>query len=94
MGAGITYTGLVKGREIDEVGFAVALPLNGNDFIEFENNRGFDYSKSELNVELTYLATISSHVSFQFNTQYIINPNQNPSFKNSLAIGLRSVFSF
>lgn len=94
VGAGLTYTGLLKGREQDEAGFAIALPLNGDDFIEFESNRGFDYSQSELNVELTYLAPISNHVSFQFNTQYIINPNRHPSFKNSLAIGLRSVFSF
>lgn len=94
LGAGLTYSGLFKQRPDDLLGLTVALPINSDDFVLVEERKGNDYSKNELNVEFTYLLTLSEHVSLQFDTQYIQHPNQAPGIEDAFVVGIRSVFGF
>ncbi|MBO6523304.1 MAG: carbohydrate porin [Balneolaceae bacterium] len=94
LGAGLNYSGLFKNRFDDMLGLAVALPINSDDFVLVEERRGNDFSRNELNIELTYLMSISEHVSFQFDTQYIQHPNQAPDIEDAFLVGIRSVFGF
>lgn len=94
LGAGLNYSGLFKNTSEDILGLALALPINSDDFVLVEERRGNDFSRNELNIELTYLMSISEHVSFKFDTQYIQHPNQAPDIDDALVVGLRSVFSF
>lgn len=94
IGAGINYVGLFEHRPSDKIGIAFALPLNSTSFKEVQQSLGNDYSESELNVELTYLAKISKYFSFQLDTQYIKNPNLSHDIDDALVVGVRSVLSF
>ena len=94
LGAGVTYSGPFKQRADDILGLTVALPINSDDFVLVEERRGNNYSQNELNIELTYLLTISEHISFQLDTQYIQHPNQAPDIEDAFVVGIRSVFGF
>lgn len=93
-GGGITYSGLIKKRENDQIGIGFANAFNSDDFVRIEKQRGNNFSNDELNIEFTYLFVVSNQVSFQFDSQYIRHPNQAPGIDNTLVIGLRSVFGF
>lgn len=92
LGSGITFQDLVKTNH--KIGLAISLPINSDDFIQYQSRNGDDFSENEMSLEFTYLAPISSHVSFQFDAQYIQNPNQAPGIEDALVFGLRSVFKF
>lgn len=94
LGSGLNYSGLLKTRQDDVLGLAFSLPINSDDFILAEERNGNNFSKNESTIELTYLWIIYEHVSFQFDTQYINNPNQAPEIDNAYVVGVRSVFSF
>jgi len=94
VGAGLTFSGLSKHRVQDMLGLSISLPINSDDFVFVEERNGNNYSENETNIELTYLWIVSDRVSFQFDTQYIQNPNQAPEIDDAFVIGLRSVFGF
>lgn len=94
LGAGLNYSGLIKNRPNDILGLAISLPINSDDFIFVEGRNGNDFSENETNIELTYLWVVSDYVSFQFDTQYIQNPNQAPGIEDAFIVGLRSVLGF
>lgn len=94
LGGGVSYSGIFKTRPNDQLGLAVSAPINSDDFVFAEERVGNDYSQNELAVELTYLLIISERVSFQFDTQYIQNPNQAPGIEDAIIVGIRSVFRF
>jgi porin len=82
---GINYTGLVNGRDEDQLGLAVATAITGK---EYRLITGAE--KAETLLELTYRAPIASWLTIQPNVQYVINPGADPSVRNGLAIGLRT----
>ena len=43
----------------------------------------------EINLELTYFANITSHLSIQPDIQYVINPGLDGSLDNALVFGIR-----
>lgn len=92
IGTGLNYSGMIKNRKDDIVGLAFSLPINSDDFVFVEERNGNDFSKNERTVELTYLWTLSDHISIQFDTQYIQNPNQASDIKDAFIVGFRSVF--
>ncbi len=94
LGAGLNYSGLIKNQPEDILGLALSIPFNSDDFVFVEERNGNDFSQNELNIELTYLWSVSDHVGFQLDTQYIQNPNQAPDIADAFVIGLRSVFGF
>lgn len=95
IGGGLVYRGLLKGRERDDFGLAVAHVINSSDFRDQSAISSVQKpEKAETNIELTYLTVLTSSVSLQGNVQYIINPGMNPVLDNALTAGVRLLLSF
>ena len=45
--------------------------------------------RSEVTIELTYLAQVGAHLAIQPDLQFVINPNTDPRIKNAVAFILR-----
>ena len=88
-GSGLTVSALVPGRAQDELGIAVAAAHNGSQFIEAKRAQGVREGRSEVTVELTYLAQITSRLAVQPDLQLVISPNTDPTVKNAVAFTLR-----
>lgn len=93
-GFGMAYTGLIPTRDQDQVGLAVAVIYNGDDFRRAMRNAGTPVDTSEVDIELTYLAQLTPWCSLQPDLQFIVNPGTDPNLKNSLVLGLRWAVSF
>jgi len=50
--------------------------------------------RSEVTLELTYLAQFASHLAVQPDLQLVMNPNTDPGAKNAVAFILRFELSF
>lgn len=90
-GAGFVYTGLFTGRDNDQIGIAVAIAYNGQDFIDAQ---GGNVDDLEANLELTYFAEITPWFSLQPDLQLVINPGTNPNLDNALVFAMRTVILF
>ncbi len=88
-GGGLTFSALIPGRNQDEFGIAVAAAHNGTPFIEAQRDQGMRARRSEVTLELTYLAQFGAHLAVQPDLQFVINPNTDPRIKNALAFILR-----
>ena len=93
-GGGLNFAGLIPGRGQDELGIAVAAAHNGNQFIQAQRNQGMRQQRSEVALELTYLAQFASHLALQPDLQFVMNPNTDPRIKNAVAFTLRFEISF
>lgn len=93
VGAGLVYTGLVPGRDEDQLGFALATARNGAEFRASERLAGNLFEGSETALELTY-ALAGEWFTVQPDVQYIINPGTDPGLDNAVAFGLRVGVSF
>ena len=93
-GGGLTFSGLIPGRNQDEFGIAVAAAHNGNPFIEAQRSQGIRERRSETTLELTYLAQFGSHLAVQPDLQFVMNPNTDPAIKNAVVFMLRFEVSF
>ncbi len=89
LGAGLVYTGLTRGRPRDQLGLAVAMAKNGQDYRTAQARAGNRVFGSEWNLELTYFANLGRWLSLQPDLQYVIHPNTDPSVHNALALDLR-----
>jgi carbohydrate-selective porin OprB len=67
------------GRLISQRGF-----LNGNPFIEWQRNQGMREQRSEITLELTYLAQFGSHLAVRPDLQFVINPNKDRKSRKRL----------
>lgn len=95
LGAGLVYRGLIEGRGQDDAGVAVANASNSQAYQDQQFlTEGIRPEKAETNIEITYLAVLTSSVSLQADFQYIVNPNTNPDISNALALGARLLLSF
>lgn len=91
IGGGVTYTGLLPGRNDDQAGIAVAHAINSSDFkIQNTNLK----APAETNLEFTYLTDLTESVQLQGDVQYIINPGINSEIDYSVSAGLRLLLSF
>lgn len=80
-GAGLSYKGLLPGRDEDEIGLAVARASISDDLL------GRD--EAETTYELTYRAVINDHLALQPDIQYVENPGAEAGRGNALVFGLR-----
>ena len=87
-GLGLVYTGLVPRRDEDQAGIAVAVARNGDPYFEAVAEAGTP-DRSEVVIEATYVAGITSWLSLQADLQYIINPDTNPLLSNAIVPLLR-----
>jgi porin len=86
---GITYTGLIKGRDEDQLGLSASTAFTSKGY---RLTTGAE--KAETLIELTYRAEIAPWLSVQPNVQYIINPGTDPAIRNALALGIRTELNF
>jgi porin len=92
-GGGVTLAGFIPGRGQDEFGMALAAAHNGDEFIQAERNRGVRLQRSEISLELTYLAQFGPHVAVQPDLQFVMHPNTDARIRNSVAFILRFEFA-
>jgi porin len=88
-GGGLTITALIPGRTQDELGLAVAAAHNGSEYMAAQRKQGLGVQRSEVALELTYLAPLGAHLAVQPDVQFVINPNTDPKLRNALAFMLR-----
>jgi len=93
-GGGLTVSALIPGRDQDEFGIVVAAAHNGSQFIEAQRKQGTRLQRSEVTLELTYLAQLGSHLAVQPDLQFVMNPNTDRRTKNAVAFILRFELSF
>lgn len=85
VGSGLVYTGLIPGRDDDQVGLAMAMAQNGDAF----NDANTDLEDYELTIEGTYRFQVNPWLVVQPDIQYVINPGTSKSVDNALVIGTR-----
>jgi len=86
---GLTYAGLIKGRDEDQLGLAAASAFTSGDY-----RRTVAADDAEIVFELTYRAGLAPWLTVQPNVQYVINPAADPGLGNALALGLRLELGF
>lgn len=89
LGAGLVYTGLLPGRDADQLGLAVAAAFNGDTFKRARRAAGLPVDRAEVNLELSYRMPITDWLTLQPDLQYIIDPGAQGELKNALVLGLR-----
>ena len=84
-GGGVVYTGLLKGRDSDQAGLAVAVAQFGE---AYKVSAGEDL-KDEVTWEATYRYDLSDHVSLQPDVQYVQHPSGRSDIDDALVFQLR-----
>ena len=88
-GAGAVYTGLVAGRSVDRLGLGIATAYNGDAYKAKRRRSGEAVEAAEVNIELTYQASMTTWLSVQGDAQYIVNPNTDPALADAVVIAVR-----
>ena len=89
VGVGVVRTGIFGRPTSDELGLGVAVARNGSHYLAQQAQFGIPTRKSETTIELTYLTQLKPWLVVQPDLQYVINPNTDPTRRNSLAFTLR-----
>lgn len=82
LGGGLHMTGLIPGRDEDQLGLAVAYAAISDDLSARDNH--------ETVFELTYRMQINQRFSIQPDIQYIVNPGAVDGRQNAFVAGLRA----
>lgn len=90
VGAGLTYIGLVSGRDEDTLSFGVA---HGRNSTQFVREIG-EVDHSETAIELSYLAKVNGFISVMPDLQYVVNPGTTPSLDDALVASVRIEMAF
>lgn len=88
-GAGMTYTGLIPGRDADTLGFAVAAARNGGPFRDASESQGLHATNFEVALEWTYRAVLTPWLAVQPDLQYVVHPGGRTDRSHALVLGLR-----
>jgi porin len=88
-GAGVVMSGLVRGRQNDELGVAVAVAHSGGHVAT-----GSNVTRAETTFECSYLAPVTSHLAIQPDLQYVMHPDTSGARKNAVVASLRFELSF
>ncbi|HWQ94591.1 MAG TPA: carbohydrate porin [Gammaproteobacteria bacterium] len=86
---GAVYTGLIPGRDSDQIGFSLGVAHNGSKYRETQLNEGAVTDHDEIGLELTYRAQVTHWLAIQPDIQYVINPDTNPDLQNATIVGIR-----
>jgi porin len=93
-GAGIVMSGLLKARENDELGIAIAAAHNSAHFAAQQSAAGTRVVRMESTRECTYLMPLTSRLAIQPDLQYVLHPNTDRARKNAFVAMLRFELSF
>lgn len=86
---GVKFAGWIPGREEDEFGLAVAAAFTSDSY-----RAAAGASASEIAIEATYRAPLTSWLTLQPSLHYIRRPSADPTIPDALVIGLRAETSF
>ncbi len=89
---GLTYGGLLPGRNSDVLGIAFSITRFGDDFLETVSGVGRPPAKTERILELTYQIPISPNITLQPDLQLILDPLEGQS--DAVVFGLRVEAAF
>jgi porin len=89
-GIGIVMSGLLRARENDELGVAIAAAHNSAHFAAQQSRP----ARAEATLECTYLAPLTSRLAIQPDLQYVLHPDTDLARKNALVAMLRFELSF
>jgi porin len=89
LGAGIVYTGLLSGRDEDQVGLAIAMVSN-SDTYKAANVSAAD---SETSIELSYRFQVKPWLTIQPDLQYVVNPGADKSKSDATYFALRATIA-
>lgn len=93
VGAGLVYTGLIAGRDKDEVGVAIARAGFGGGAHAAARAAGITLVDNETTLEATYRYVFKDWLNIQPDVQYVIHPGGNALLGNALVVGLRMAFT-
>jgi porin len=88
-GGGLVLEQFWPGRAADQVGIAFASAINGDDFIEAQEQAGATLERHETVWELAYRAPVNDWLTLQPGVQYVVNPATEDDLDNALVFGLR-----
>jgi len=92
--AGLVYTGLIPGRDHDQLGAAIAYGKLSNGAKQTLRDEGAIDPGYEIALEFTYLFEITPWWSFQPDLQVILHPGATQDLGNALVVGARSTIVF
>ncbi len=87
--AGVNYTGLIPGRDVDSLGLAFTNASFSNKARAANGKK-----RAETAIEGTYRVELNKHMALQPDIQYVINPNGDPAIKNATVLTIRTEISF
>lgn len=88
---GLHYTGLIKGRDEDNLGLAIGNATLEKDFNRHHSNENLS---NEIVMELTYSAKVNKFFSIQPDLQYVIKPGGSRNIDDAVVGILRIVAEF
>ena len=94
MNAGLTYKGLLPGREADTCGISCGLASLSNGADGALRNEGLTPQAAEMVLEATYQCVLAPCFFVQPDIQYIINPGATTAYGNALVVGARFSVQF
>ena len=94
LGAGLVYTGPFRGRDKDEVGFALARAGAGAGARYVGALAGRHIGEAETDLEATYRYVFTDWLNIQPDLQYVIDPGGDRHRPNAVVVGLRLAFTY
>jgi porin len=91
---GLAYTGLIPGRDADQLGVAFAYAQLSDGARSSLLEEGSSPIGAEMVLEVTYLAQITPWLTIQPDLQYVINPGGATNLGNALVVGGRLAVVF
>jgi porin len=92
--AGLTYRGLLPGRDNDTAGIGFAFGQTTPGLRETISETGAEPAPNEMLLEATYQIEVTPWFLLQPDLQFIVHPAARGDLQNALALGLRASFVF
>ena len=93
VGAGLAYTGLIHGRNDDQLAIGMAHARNGKNFRQLSSLLDLGYETAETSIEMAYLIQLTPWLTLKPGFQYIIDPGTEKLIPNSFVLTFRSEIS-
>ena len=94
LGAGLVYSGPLRGRPNDQAGLAVGWADFAAPYRRALRLQGERSSGAEVSFELTYRAQLTDWLAVQPNLQYIAGPGGNAALRDAVLVGVRTQIGF
>lgn len=83
--ATLVATGLIPDLPEDQIGLGLLIANAGN---KFQSSEGLSEDQ-EINIELTYFASLTESLTIQPDIQYVVNPGMDGSLEDAFVFGVR-----